>query len=272
MPWLPRSEELVAEPVEPRVARLRERGRQRHVLEDARLDVVEREAADRERAAAELRRRRRDDALGERRLGDDRLERRAGRIDALRRLVQEPRIRPLVLVEAREVLRVAARRRPGCTSDSSRARGRRPSSGSSRRQRRRSRRSGRSACASAMPSRTALSAARCRRASIVSCSVGSECSVPRCELPDDAAHRVDAHARAIEAAVQEAVVLRLDAGDADRLARLARARSAAIASIAVLTSPSRPRNVLPKCALRVAARREVRDREARIARPTRSSR
>ena len=71
------------------------------------------------------------------------------------------------------------------------------------------------------------------RASIVSCRVGSECS-RRLELADDAAHRIDAHARAVEAAVQVLVVLRLDPGDADRLTGAARARSAFVPSIAEL--------------------------------------
>src|SRR5438132_145827 len=103
-------EELVPEPVEPGVARLRESGWQRHAFVDTRFDILEGGTADRERAGAELRRRRRDDPLGECGFRDDRLERRAGGIDALRRLVQESRIRATILVEACEILRIVRRR------------------------------------------------------------------------------------------------------------------------------------------------------------------
>ena len=238
-------EELVAEPVEPRVARLRERGRQRHARVDAGLDVLERVAADRERAAAKLRRRRRDDPFGERGLRDDRLERRAGRIHALRRLVQQARIRAAVLVEAREVLRVVrgrdlvvrrvARERVHGAGPRVHDDGRRRHCASE----------WPFARASAMPSRTALSAARWIRASIVSCSVGSDLPVARAgagRRRGPSSRRAGARGRSRRSGTCRT---RLDAGDADRLARLVRARSAACASIAGLTSPSRPRNVLP---------------------------
>src|SRR5205085_2524818 len=80
--------DAVAEAVEPRVTRLGERGRQRHVLVDARLDVVEDRASEVEGAGAELRCVRRDDPGTECRLRDDRLERRAGWVAAGERAVE----------------------------------------------------------------------------------------------------------------------------------------------------------------------------------------
>jgi hypothetical protein len=83
--------ELLAEAVEPRVARRGQSLFEAHRLVDPRLDVVEDEPPDVERARAWEVRRGRDQPGCERSLGHDRLEGRARRIQALRGTVEQRR-------------------------------------------------------------------------------------------------------------------------------------------------------------------------------------
>src|SRR4029450_13276516 len=88
-PFSLRNETRGAEPIEPGVARDRERLRQRQARVDAGLDVVEDVVADGVTARAGERRGGPEQPWGQRGLGDDRLEGRACRIHALGRAVDE---------------------------------------------------------------------------------------------------------------------------------------------------------------------------------------
>src|SRR5262249_4813119 len=206
-----------AEPVEPRVARLLERGRQGHRLVGAALDVVERVVAESERARAGLGGARRDDPGGERGFGDDGPERRAGRVDAADRPVhRRGRIRLLVqmcevgravgrelLVEGRIAHERLDRARPGVDCHS-RCAGWVVAEGTRLRD---------SVCESVLRG-------------LLETHVDRELQGRRLllawhsEWAGDAAERVHGDLRLHEALVEKGVVLRLDAARTDDLARL----------------------------------------------------
>ena len=100
-----------AEPVEPGVAGDRQRLGQRQVRVDVGLDIVEHVVAHRVRARAGKRRVRADQSRCEARLGDDRLEGRAGRIDALCSAVDEQTAGVIRIEQRAKVLRVGRRPR-----------------------------------------------------------------------------------------------------------------------------------------------------------------
>ena len=110
------------------------------------------------------------------------------------------------------------------------------------------------ACASAMPSRIAFSAARWIRASIVSFSVGSCFPCATSSGPAMRPARVDAEARAHEARAEERVVRRLDAGLADDLSRL-RVRVARRCELALAHLAEQAEELRAERALRIRARR-----------------
>ena len=253
--------EAVAEAVEPRVARLRERRVQRHVCERTGLDVVEREVADREGAAAEERRVRRDQPRAQRRLGDDRLEGRAGRIEALRSAIEQ-----LAASASRQELlqvRRAARRRDLAVGGIARERVEAAGPWVDHHR-----------CAGVGVGMhvpvgegdpvldhllgDALQPCVDRQLQRRQLLAGHR-NAQRAHHPSE---RVDLHTRLLEAAVEPAVVPRLDPGLADDLPAL-RARVAGRAELRRADLAEQPEELAAERALRIAPDRERGDVHAR---------
>ena len=253
--------EPIPQSVEPRVARDGERLREFERRVHARIDVEERRVPDQVGRRARKARVRGDEPRRERGLGDDRLERRAGRIDPLRRPVQERRRGVVRVDEVREVARVLR----GRDLVEGRVAREREQRARLRVDRHRGARGGvvvavRAGEGDPVPDRLlgdALEPGVDRELE----AAPRRDDVQRAERPHGPAERIDGDAVPLQPAVQPPVVGGLDARLADDLARLA-AGVTPVVELAGVDLAVQAEELASEGSLRVAPRRDRGDVEA----------